>query len=239
VKVLRTGHPIADTVANALRGCPDFDGVIGYGILRGNDAELKKAKHYFELDRGYFKPSHYDGYYRISHRGTQQTVNWLQPDYERLNALNLPIRPWRGLDPSKPVLVCPPTDDVAAFFGIKPWPTPFDRGYVIRKKGDPSSINFQDYNYVLTFNSSVGWQALMAGIPCVSDATHSIVGSYFNNLALDELSEAQYVEREKLFATMAAHQFTLSEIEQGKAWGLIQHYLFSSAGMPEKLLPPK
>src|SRR4051812_36204771 len=89
--VWKTGHEIADTVADALaeglngicfstdskKDCDfsAFDAHVAYGILRGN-AEVfrgcdKAGVPWFNVDRGYLNPSHYDGYYRISYRGTQ------------------------------------------------------------------------------------------------------------------------------------------------------------------------
>lgn len=256
IAVWKTGHEIADRVADSLvKGLPnaellpcatenhrigEFSTNIVYGILRGAAEVFKGSSRWFNVDRGYFRPSHYDGYYRISYRGTQQTSGWPEPDYERLEALKLEIRPWRGFDESKPVLVIPPTGHVFKFFDIQSWPVAIgvETPRVVRTKGDTSPIRFEDYNYVLTFNSSVGWQALMAGIPCISDPTHSIVGSWFQDIPLDSLAEKQLQDRDKLFATMAASQFTLQELEQGKAWSLINHYTSGSAMMAGKLSPP-
>ncbi len=248
--IWKTWHEIADTVAKAFNG-PTFDTQqiseaaihgadchIGYGILRGSCDVFKAAENagvpWFNIDRGYFKPAHYDGYYRISMRGTQQTGFWPKPDYKRLAKLELPIKEWRGFDYSKPVLVCPPTEHVQHFFKAA---FIYPKDCIIRLKGDPNPINFQDYNYVLTFNSSVGWQALQHGIPCVSDPRYSMVGSWFNNISLDDLAEKQYLGRNDLFATMAGMQFTLSEIEQGQAWGLIQNLISLSDTIAEKPLP--
>lgn len=257
--ILKTGHQIADTVAQALEeglygkcnGSVLFHAEatakkigIGYGILRGMSEVFKSADQYVHLDRGYFKPHHFDGYYRVSLNGTQQTtgLDKLEPDYDRLNALKLDIKPWRGFDRSKPVLVCFPTDAVREFFGIKRWEfIGDDRNAVYRHKGDTSPINFHDYNYVITFNTSVGWQALQNGIPCISDPTHSIVGKWYHNISLDNLEEAQYIDRNKLFATMAGLQLSLEEIRAGKIWELVSKLLSlytSSSGMiPESQSP--
>jgi len=267
VCVWKTGHEIADTVAQEIMRSQsgaahsyrdlrhtecvdvrDHDTHIAYGILRGTADVFRECerlgKPYIHLDRGYFHPGHYDGYYRVSLRGTQQTGHWLEPDYERLAKLALDIKPWRGFDHSKPVLVCPPTREVSDFFypGEHGERYTWEKhnfewhiqerhkgpGYVWRPKGTATPINFDDYSHVLTFNSSVGWQALAAGIPCVSDPKHSIVGAWFNHFTTDDLAEAQYSERERLFATMAKLQMTLSEIRDGKLWALIQELLSRS-----------
>lgn len=233
MRILKTGHEIADTVAAALeeglygtldRILPSMP--IGYGILRGTAEEFKKAKNYIHLDRGYFKPSHYDGYYRVSLNGTQQTTGLDQfEDDTRFKQLDIEVKLWRGFDKSKPVLVIPPTDVVMQFFDILTGVYLPETPYVIRRKGDIAIINFDDYNYVLTFNSSVGWQALLNGIPCVSDPTHSIVGSRYHNISLDNLEEAQYIDRHKLFAVMANLQLSLQEIRAGKICNLVERLL--------------
>lgn len=250
IAIWRSGHEIADTVADAIKeGIPDAQtyrtslyGVfpaakthIGYGILRGMAEVFRLADKtpYFNIDRGYFHPSHYSGYYRISLRGTQHTgpiQDWMLDD-TRLQALALDIKPWRGFDATKPVLVCPPTDAVCSFFGFKWWnpEKPDDnRSFIVRQKGDTLPINFSDYNYVLTFNSSLGWQALQAGIPCVSDPTHSMVGRWFHNISLDDLADAQYADRHKLFAAMANLQLSLQEMRDGMLWPLMSKLLAGS-----------
>jgi hypothetical protein len=252
MKILKTGHEIADIVAAALEGglangtqikteTIQMETVpIGYGILRGTANVFRQSERnrspWVHLDRGYWKPNHYDGYYRVSLNGTQQTIGLdkLEPDYARLESLNLDIKEWRGFDKSKPVLVIPPTQHVAEFFGINTLGWSHDIAYqlleanetvTIRNKADQTPINFSNYNYVLTFNSSVGWQALQAGIPCVSDSTHSMVGKWFENISLENLSEAQYVDRHKLFAVMASLQLSLKEIKAGEICKLIERLL--------------
>lgn len=256
IAVYETSHEIADRVARSLaRGLnsyligkstdpfPYADIHIAYGILRGTADIFKKANCWFNVDRGYWRPSHYDGYYRISLRETQQTKFWPEPDYERYKRLGIDIAPWRGPSPNKPVLVIPPTTAVKEFYNLKNWKHP--RGIVRTKSDSTNKINFQDYSYVYTFNSSVGWQALAAGIPCISDATHSMVGSWFStlsttscDLSLDELANAQYLEREKLFAVMSSLQLTLEEIEQGKLWPLMSSLISTSALMAANPLLP-
>lgn len=232
----RTGHEIADKVAQSLvKGFGHYsDGnvFIGYGILRGMAESFRKYEHFFELDRGYFHPGHYDGCYRISYKGTQAKYDQAfdAPEYD------IGLEPIRKYDKSKPVLVCPPTDAVCHFFGFKWWnPEKIEQKLLIRQKGDQSPIPWDDISAVLTFNSSVGWQAIQRGIPCLSDTANSVVGSYYNTDSLDELIEMFHTKpRKPLFDFMRAHQFTLAEIEQGLAWPLIKHYLSTSATTAEK-----
>lgn len=287
IVVWETKHEIADTVASAIKeslSChrietvnpaylrkysneliESYDCHLAYGILRGTADVFKECDTrglpWFNVDRGYFHPNHYDGFYRISLRGTQQTtgLDKLEPDYERLAALKLDIKPWRGFDAVKPVLVIRPTEHVQQFFntdaisstwfGIQEWILASEGiDYCVRTKGDPTPINFNDYNYVLTFNSSVGWQALAAGIPCVSNPNHSIVGAWFNptncdksQKQLEDISEMQYKERERFFAVLASLQLTLVEMRAGKLWPLMSK-LMSTSGMtvenPQLVMSP-
>lgn len=232
--VWKTGHPIADTVADALaEGLnakvlnvhDDYQkspANIAYGILRGTAEIFKRSDKentpWFNADRGYFNPGHYDGYYRISHRGTQARYDASFPAYDS----NIPLRPKQNREGY--ILVCPPTDYVKAFFNIKEWAC---KG-VIREKGCaiPLEQHLHGARIVVTFNSSVGWKALQMGIPCMSDPQHSVVGSYYNANSIDECMELFHSKpRKPLFNFMNAHQFTLKGIAKGEAWPLIRHYL--------------
>jgi hypothetical protein len=260
IAVWKTGHEIADTVADALaeglngkvysasdcRLLPIADYHIGYGILRGVADIFRMADKekipvtWFNVDRGYFNPSHYDGYYRISYRGTQ--AKWHDGIPRKPWSGNL--EPWRGFNSTKPVLLCPPTEHVAKFFRLKynadklaatDWEhehlqNAFKRGQgvTVRQKGSTAPIQWDEYSAVITFNSSVGWQALQKGIPVISDPQHSIIGSHYKHYGLNSLTDfSQYMvdTRLELFEAMNAHQFTLDEIKRGEAWPLIIHYL--------------
>ena len=238
IAVWRTGHEIADTVAYAIAegACihtdklnddfiKQFDVHIGYGILRGMDKVFracgKADKPWFNIDRGYWKPGHFDGYYRVSLCGTQQTSDWPDPDWGRWKSLGLEIEPMAVRDGY--TLVCPPTDAVETFFGFpKNMNVPYgtlkpDHKYMLRPKGTKDPIDWDSVGKVITFNSSVGWEALRRGIPVVSDPTHSIVGAWQVRHGTDK--------REELFATMAALQLTIDEMRQGKLLPLLKKLL--------------
>lgn len=279
IAVWRTGHPIADTVAEAilvwLRTTPhgiydnhtsclikengqlsqsieNADIHIGYGILRGMDKVFhecqKRNKPFILLDRGYWKPGHYDGYYRISLNGTQQTFGFdkLKPDYVRWGALGLDIcdgfdyrGPFQRSDTQRmTVLVCPQTEHVRNFFrkafvykrtDVDLWG--LER---IRKKDGqniPLDFELSRTLKVITFNSSVGWEALRQGIPVISDPEHSIVGAFLHHHGKKTFDlateEGQHLRRE-LFATQAALQLRLDEIRAGLLWPLIERLLGAS-----------
>lgn len=262
ITVWKTGHEIADTVAdfliaglygrveqiwkghaNRLEKEPidmlnDYTH-IGYGILRGMADVFHCTKHWFNVDRGYIEPGHYNGYYRISYRGTQAKWHDGIPQAE----WDGKMEDWKEFDRTKPVLVCPPTEYVKGFFNAiedDKWIAEAVKNieamgltYKIRTKEMPMETAMTDVLNscgVYTFNCSLGWKALREGIPCISDTTHSIVGSYYKH-ELDKknldytFENIKLVDREPLFRAMKAHQFTLKEISKGEAWGLIKHYL--------------
>ena len=262
IAVWKTGHAIADTVAEALSEGLDAEinhvyqnasdphwhvwqetnanVHIAYGILRGTERVFKNTDHWFHVDRGYTNPGHYEGNYRISYKGTQ--AKWHE---------GIPRKPWGGrlepmrrYDASKPILFCPPTDAVEEFFGLQDWyleNIPIG-AFIKRQKGEtrPLEEDLDRCRAVITFNSSVGWEAIRRGIPCLSDVNHSLVGSFYGETDLNKLRQKFHEapdNRQELFDTMAAHEFTLGEIKQGKAWNLINHYLSSSATTAEKPSP--
>lgn len=253
ISVWKTGHEIADTVAQSLAGglngeirdtrdyeyseLNGYDAHIGYGILRGTGDIYRRCeairKEWLHLDRGYFEPHHFNGYYRISHKGTQAKYD---PAFPITNEYEGELLPWRKDNKSKPVLICPPTNHVMAFFGMPGWNSRyFGNDYVMRIKGDPNPINWEDYRAVITFNSSVGWEALRRGIPCISNPLHSVVGSYYDTISIDNLIEmVKSKPRKPLFDFMSSHQFTLDEIRKGDAWPLIKHYTSLSDGIHAK-----
>ena len=112
IGVWQTSHEISRTIASAIHNAlpnsilletrdtspkliEDCTCHIGYGILRGMEDVFPECdrikKPWFNVDNGYFKPNHYDGYYRVSFKNTQQTLglNQLTPRFDRLLNLNV------------------------------------------------------------------------------------------------------------------------------------------------------
>lgn len=247
INVWHTGHEICDTVARSLakgfgttaRHVSEYDGEdcnIAYGILRGTANIFRNSTQWFNADNGYFSPGHYLGYYRISYRGTQATYD---PALGRDHSLTL--SPWRSGDH---ILIIPPSPYVCQFYNIDAvvWLraaiSKCDMPYKVKLK-DGSALELSSVHKVITFNSSVGWQALQQGIIVDSHPEYSVVGSYYKYLGVDNDMDFLHSDRESLFRFLEAHQFTLAQIEQGDASWLINHYLqLSSAGIPEKQSPP-
>lgn len=246
-----TGHPICDTIAQSFikAGCDSYhvnqidsvdmeayDAHIAYGILRNTDRVFRRTKHWFNVDLGYLGAGHYNGTYRISYCGTQ--ARWTGD-----KAANHPLR--------ETVLIAPPTPPVCQFFGVDSaaW-----LGNTIRQcKGLPyrirhktsTPLGWSGIGGVVTFNSSLGWQALQRGLGVISDPEHSLVGSYLDVVGSSG-GNTKSIDKNNLDALlmfMRANQFTLAEIERGSAWELVKsHIQYGSDTIAGKqsplMLPP-
>jgi hypothetical protein len=249
VCIWETGHPISQTICRKLadvcgfdlynvdKHCPNlhrYDACLAYGILRGTEL-IKEHPRYFFIDKGFWDAEHFTGQYRIGFGNTQ-------PTYSLDTAQTLPqadhgqiLEPWRNQGYT---LICPPTGHVCEFFGVNEWEWTHDarvleefngREYWIREKGHPSAIDWDKVGKLVTFNSSLGFEALRRGIPVVSDPIHSTIGSYQKN-AIDPMN------RDDLFSFGANHQFKLGDRE--KIWGLITHYVSGSGTTTAKPSQP-
>lgn len=229
--VFHTGHEINERVCTALTdGFLHDDIATTYGILRGA-ADWSRKQRTLLWDKGYFKPGHYDGYYRASWTGTQARFEYAgfpgYHDASRFEALGVKLEPWKrkGFH----VLVCPPTKPVMGFYDLPQDWAQLTGHHVhrhhpkllvtIREKGCtiPLEEHLQDCAGVVTFNSGVGWEALRRGIPVVSDPLHSTVGSFLGTSIADLGRSMAHHDRRALFSFMANRQFTLAEIENGTA----------------------
>lgn len=229
--IFRTGHEIADAIAHRLATDPlhvseayrasEFPFVMAYGILRGTQNVFNNSEHWFEIDRGFWGARHFDGNYRVSYKNTQ-------PLYEDgfFDEHGVTFEPWRS---EGYTLICPPTEPVCEFYGIDytEWLLNAVKGekrYKIRIKGVPDAIDWDCIGKMITFNSSLGLEAVRRGIPTISDPKSS-VGSY-----TQKINAIDGYDREPLFSFISAHHFKLDD--KDKIWGIINRYL--SAGTPEK-----
>lgn len=213
----KTGHQIADTVSDLMGELPDGDYKIAYGILRHKLFDGSHDK-WFEIDKGYWGAGHYDGNYRVSFRGTQLRYDPHAPRKPH----GLTLEPWK--QQSGPALIAPPTSHVCDFFGIdySSWLmnaiSVADGPYTIRHKGDSRPLSFDGIRQVITFNSTVGFEALRYGIPVIGDPEHSTIGSYTS-----EIKTIDKYCREELFSFCAGHQFKLGN--KAGICRVIEHYM--------------
>lgn len=256
ITLWKTGHAINETVVDALQiGSYKLDKSYGengfsiknthmkqalrkpitsmsYGILRGcgelfNDC-YDAGVEYWEVDRGYFKPRHFDGYYRISYNNTRAKYN---PEIakklprDRWDALDINIAPWKEGDAGY-VLLCPPTEHVASFFNLREDWVDYacdrikqgtDRHIHIRGKHDengPLDMDLEGAHCVFTFNSNVAVEALLKGVPAITMSPDIL---HWNNLVFEmaESPNLKDFDRESLFKFLSYCQFTLEEIKEG------------------------
>ena len=216
MRLHKTGHAIADTISRLIGDVPDGNYNIVYGILR--HSLRREGKKLCILDRGFWGAHHFDGNYRLSFSGTQ-------PRYDERYPLSpthgIELKPWRiG---GSYTLICPPTEAVCDFFkiDINQWMhnnVPENGSKIIRHKGADTPVNWDVISSVITFNSTIGFEALRLGIPVISDPDHSTIGSFCKS----ENTACGY-DRNKLFSFSEAHQFKLSE--KGKICQIINYYM--------------
>lgn len=234
--IICTGHQINSTVSAALsKGIPnskiikpnEHDGspCIGYGILRGTVSAFNQSKHWFEVDKGYFGPSHFDGTYRISYKG-------MWPKYKKPQSLdklpNIKLRKWQ-YNKKGHILYCPATPAICSNFKVKAyWHNPIlaqakinipNREFRVREKGCDRELldDLMGAYCVVTHSSTVALKALIYGIPVVTSDFCTVHGWNHCNLSdLESWDKLTSQSREELFAFLAQHQWTLDEIRSGK-----------------------
>lgn len=259
--IWRTGHPFNDTVTNEFRKGSLFlspeeplftikdvslyrpnekpPASVSYGILRGADTIFKACQthnvEFWEIDRGYFRPGHFDGYYRISLNHTRVAYN---PDIDlpsdRWKQLKIEIEPWKKEEIGH-ILFLPPTEAVADFYGfdLDQWVDTIqrdlinytDRPVVTRYKNDnrntPIEYDITGAHCVLGYNSNSLVEALIQGVPAIQLQAADILG--WNRYTLKDIEgDLKDCDREKFFRFLSYSQFTLSEFAKGYGWKTAQ-----------------
>jgi hypothetical protein len=207
---------------------------IAYGILRGTADQFRKCKQagvdWWEIDNGYFKRGHFDGYYRISKNGLQATYRDVDLPADRLDALRLDIRDWQRNNDGH-ILISPPTPAIVDFYGdaaanwlndtLEVLKTITDRRIKVRYKNDgnpyPLEHDIKSAYCVITFNSVIALDALLLGIPAIA-SPYCVVNSWNHYNVYDVNRDLTCIDREKLFKYLSYCQFTLDEFRRGYAF---------------------
>jgi hypothetical protein len=213
-------------------------GVAVYGILRGTGPLLRQAqreqRNWIYLDNGYFKPGHYDGFFRVTCNAYQFATRG-KPDLSRLWRLGVDLKPWRKT--GRHVLVCPPSTVFAEHMGVNraEWLTNTtqvlvrrtDREIRVRIKpidgvAVPLQDDLRECHAVVTLNSNVAVEALVAGVPVFCHAISA--ASPMARHDVNFIEEPGLPDgRLEWAATLAANQWTLAEMRDGtcaKALGI-------------------
>lgn len=251
IYVWHTGHQINETLSMALHaGIPQsilkhtewadnyFSSTnkhvaVGYGILRGTgDIFHHNQKHnidYYEVDRGYINPNHFDGYYRISKNGLQAKYK-ADVDYpeDRLSKLKFERAEW--FDPKGRIIICPPSEYIEQYLGLAPgwWENEIvqsldGKTFKVRNKSDatPLDNDLQGAKCVITFNSNVAVDAAIKGVPIVT-GMYSVAGRWSQNSMANVMNDTLKVQDPyDLLKFISYNQFTLEEIKSGMAWQII------------------
>jgi hypothetical protein len=97
--------------------------VMVWGILRGGEQVINYARErgldYYYVDNGYFRQDRKS--FRISKNSTQQLSFIPNANVGRFQRLSKTVQPWRQTDPSKSIIVCPPTTAMKEFHGCWNW----------------------------------------------------------------------------------------------------------------------
>lgn len=255
IYVWHTGHEINEKLSHALHAgipqnilkhtewaenyynSPNKYTAVGYGILRGTGDIFKYNQmhnvDYYEVDRGYINPRHFDGYYRISKNRLQAKYKDLDLPNDRLDKLRFERAEW--FSPKGRVIVCPPSDYIEDYLGFQHgwWEdkivqelanTP--RLFKVRHKSDttPLEHDLQDAYCVITLNSNVAVDASIKGVPVIA-GEYSIAGRWCKNslaeVIEDKIAAPSIESVDKLLRFISYNQFTLEEIRNGTAWRLL------------------
>lgn len=205
---------------------------ISYGVLRGTGEIFKNFRSanrdFWEIDRGYFKPAHFDGYYRISRNGMRVKYFDSMHDTKRFDELDIVVSPWKN--GGKYVLFCPPSDEVVWFYNLPhEWALKQIRkiqnlGFEVKRrdKSDANNLplewDLEQAICVVTWNSNVAINSLLSGVPAICYADEDVKN--WNNLSISDIGKSDLTafDRRQLFSFLANNQFTLNEFKTGQAW---------------------
>jgi len=205
-----------------------------YGNLRGLkpllDQAQREGRDWYYGDNGYFRPGHYDGYYRVTRNAEQHdgTGGASPARWERLGKTLLPWK--RG---GRSIMLCPPGEKYAELHGFTraQWladvtatlAASTDRQIIERSKpGDPDARKslwsaLRDCHALVTHSSNSAVEALLFGIPvfCTGACASSRMG--LANVAAIE-TPAYPDDRDQWCFNLAANQWTLAEMRDGTCW---------------------
>lgn len=150
-----------------------------------------------------------DRHFRIARNAVQAAP--LPPDYDRLDQLNIEIKPWRRT--GRHVLVCLQTDEFMATVARAGMPEILtDRPVKVRRKGSPVPLadDLRDCWCVVTWSSAAGIEAVLAGVPAIA-LGESVI-------PYGDIEDPPKFDRREWAARLAANQWTLEEMADGTAW---------------------
>jgi hypothetical protein len=230
----------------------DCDKVVLFGILRGTNLVYKWAEQndidFYYMDRPYWGETRKHPFY-LKVVKNNHLKSWMEtrPDDRFKRSFPWEIKPWKRN--GRNIVVCPPSNAVAEFFGAKDWlsitletlKANTDRPIIVRNKGynpivgydtqgrmiitgkdntPPSGKLDWDNTYaIVTYNSNITLEATTRGIPCFTDAHNACAP--ISETDFSKIETPKYVDREPLYYSMAYGQFTAEELSNGYAWKIL------------------
>lgn len=207
-------------------------GMVTYGNLRGLkellDQAIREGRPYVYADNGYFKPGHYDGYYRCTWNALQHDGSG-DASPQRWEALGKTIRPWR---PSGSfVMVCPPGALYASMHGFdrEAWLSNVlitltantDRRIVVRQKptkgrDEPLWKSLRDCHALVAHSSNSAVEAVLYGVPVF--CTDPCAAYAMGEPDVSRIESPKFPDRDQWAFNLAAAQWNLIEMRDGTCW---------------------
>ena len=223
-----------------------------YGILAGSGEVykwcIKEAKDFYFMDHGYFTNAHDSPHWlRITKNKHCQNVLQDRPADRYEKNFKQDLKPWKKH--GSKILVLPPTNAIANFFGVEDWldttlktlKANTDRDIVVREKPynptvaidhvgatvkidkptkNQGRINWSDYYAMVTYNSNTMIASLAEGVPVFCDPLNSAAAP-ISETDFTKIETPKYGDRVALFSSLAYNNWTLQEMANGTAWRML------------------
>ena len=223
-----------------------------YGILAGSGEVykwcIKEEKDFYFMDHGYFTNAHDSPHWlRITKNKHCQNVLQDRPEDRYEKNFKQDVKPWKK-NGSK-ILVLPPTNAIANFFGVEDWldttlktlQANTDRDIVVREKPynptvaidhvgatvkidkptkNQGRIKWSDYYATVTYNSNTMIASLAEGVPVFCDSLNSAAAP-ISETDFTKIETPNYGDRVALFSSLAYNNFTMKEMSDGTAWRIL------------------
>lgn len=227
------------------RGYVVTDSMATYGILRGCGELIAMAQHmkhdYWHIDNGYVRQSdhmrhdgpRYDGFYRITKNGFQNTdePEARPPDRWKATGDHKYSRIAHNWTKGENILVIPPSKFVAEYQRIDPETWLKQVEAEIRKRTDrPIQIKtmkgelelfLPKTHCLVTHESMAALHAVILGTPAIALGNHCIGDLSWT---WGDLERPRYFDRGRVYKLchwLAYNQFSLDEIRSGRAWEML------------------
>jgi hypothetical protein len=202
-----------------------------YGLLRGCGDIVRACdwvgRTFFHVDNGYFRPGHYEGYYRVTENAFQKPPEGVFPS-DRWERVGTDLRPWRR--DGKFILIVPPSPFVAAWQGIDipRWVATVhdeiqrytDRQVRVKPEKGRMDEALRNCWTVVTHNSMAACHALREGVPVITLDPDHVAGPV--SWDFPDIDQPWWPEREPWAHGVAYQQWTLDEFASGEAWDVFE-----------------